>query len=192
LRDVWSVPAEHSPILRTRSPSSGQSARHVPGPRGVTFIELITLTIVILILAMIGIPRVSPIVQNFQLKGAAWQLGGDLRLARQRAVTTQRRFRVCVTGCKITLPAGTYSVEVEQPPMGSLKWSSETGAPARLPPGVCVSANASGTATFAANGMASGNTFTLYNLIGEYQVTVASTGQVTVAAVTGVSPPSCP
>jgi type II secretory pathway pseudopilin PulG len=158
----------------------------------VTFIELITLTIVILILAVIGIPRVSPIVQGFQLKGAAWQLAGDLRLARQRAVATQQRFRICVSSCKITLPVGTYSFEVEGPPLGSLKWRSETGAPVRLPPNVCVSANNPGTATFAANGMASGNTFTLYNLIGEYQVAVASTGQVTVAVVTGVNIPSCP
>ena len=166
--------------------------RRLPGSRGVTFIELIALTIVILILAMIAIPRVSPIVQNFQLKGAAWQLAGDLRLARQRAVTTQRRFRICVTDCKIALPAGTYSFEMEQLPVGSLKWASETGVPTRLPPSVCVSAGGSGMATFAANGMASGNTFTLYNLIGELQVTVASTGQVTVALVTGITPPSCP
>jgi Tfp pilus assembly protein FimT len=176
----------------TGPPPPGHSARRAPWPRGVTLIELITLTIVILILAAIGVPRVSPIVQNFQLKGAAWQLAGDLRLARQRAVTTQRRFRICVSSCTITVPVGAYSVEVEQPPVGSLNWTSETGAPVSLPPGVCVSANNPGTATFAANGMASGNTFTLYNLIGEYQVTVASTGQVAVAVVTGANIPSCP
>ena len=166
--------------------------RRVRGSRGVTLIELVTLTIVVLILAMIAIPGISPIVQNFQLKGAAWQLAGDLRLARQRAVTTQGRFRICVTGCKIALPVGAYSIELEQPPVGSLKWINETGVPTSLPPSVCVSAGGFGTATFAANGMASGNTFTLYNLIGEYQVIVASTGQVTVAPVTGVTPPSCP
>lgn len=158
----------------------------------MTFIELITLTVVILILAMIGIPWVSPIVQGFQLKGAAWQLAGDLRLARQRAVAKQQRFRVCVSSCTIAVPVGTYSVEVENLPVGSLKWWSETGAPVRLPPNVCVSANNPGTATFAANGMASGNTFTLYNLIGEYQVTVGATGEVMVAVVTGVKIPSCP
>lgn len=182
----------HSSTLRTGVPAFRQSKRRASDPRGVTFIELITLTIAILILAMIGIPRISPIVQNFQLKGSAWQLAGDLRLARQRAVTTQRRFRVCVTNCKIALPVGAYSVELEQPPVGSLQWVSETGAPAMLRPGVCVSANGAGTATFAANGMASGNTFTLYNLIGEYQVTVGSTGQVTVAVVTGANIPTCP
>jgi len=166
----------------TGPPSPSRSTHCAPSPRGVTFIELITLTIVILILAMIGVPRVSPIVQQFRLKGAAWQLAGDLRLARQRAVTTQRRFRVCVSSCDISVPEGTYSVEVEQPPVGSLKWTSETGAPARLPPDVTISG---ATATFSANGMASGSTFTLTNLMGSYQVTVTSTGQVTVAVCSG-------
>jgi Tfp pilus assembly protein FimT len=169
----------------------GPSTRRVPWSHGVSFIELITLTAVLLILVMIGIPRVSPVVQQFRLKGAAWQLAGDLRLARQRAVTTQRRFRVCLTGCQISVPVGAYSIEVEHPPVGSLNWTSETGAPVRLPPDVCVSVGGSGIVTFAANGMASGNTFTLYNLIGEYQVIVASTGQVRIAEVTGTTLPSC-
>ncbi len=166
--------------------------RPVLWPHGVTFIEVIAVTAVLLILATIGVPRVSPIVQQFRLKGAAWQLAGDLRLARQRAVTTQRRYRVCVTGCRILVPGGAYSIEMEQSPVGSLNWTNEAGAPTGLPPDVCVSAGGSGIATFAANGMASGNTFRLYNVIGEYQVTVASTGQVRVAAVTGAKAPSCP
>jgi Tfp pilus assembly protein FimT len=163
---------------------SKHSVRQVPGRRGVTFIELITLTIALLILLAIGVPRMSPVVQQFRLKGAAWQLAGDLRLARQRAVTTQRRFRVCVTSCKITVPEGAYSVEVD---LGTpLSWSSETGAPVRLPPDVTITTNA--IAYFTPNGMASAATFTLTNLMGSYQVTVASTGQVTVAVCTGTCP----
>ena len=165
----------------TGPPSPSRSTHCAPWPRGVTFIELITLTIVILILAIIGVPRVSPIVQQFRLKGAAWQLAGDLRLARQRAVTTQRRFRVCVTNCKITVPIGAYSLEME-PTYGSGNFISETGAPARLPPDVTISG---ATATVSANGMASVSTFTLTNLMGSYQVTVTSTGQVTVAVCSG-------
>jgi len=166
----------------TEPPPPGYSAYRAPWPRGVTFIELITLTIAILILASIGVPRVSPIVQQFRLKGAAWQLAGDLRLARQRAVTTQRRFRICVSGCNIAVPVGAYSVEVEQPPVGSLKWSSETSVPVSLPPGVTIAGT---TATFSANGMASGSPFTVTNLMGSYQVTVASTGQVAAAPCSG-------
>ncbi len=165
----------------------GYSPRRAPWPHGVTFIELISLTIAILILASIGVPRISPIVQNFQLKGAAWQLAGDLRLARQRAVTTQRRFRICVSSCRITAPVGAYSVEVEQPPVGSLNWTSETGAPVSLPLGVTVDAGKATAATFTAGGMASGATFTLTNLMGTYQVAVDSTGRV--RACQGTCPP---
>jgi len=84
--------ADRAPTPSFGESPFGGSARRVPRPHGVTFIELIALTLVLLILAMIGIPKISPIVQQFRLKGAAWQLAGDLRLARQRAVTTQRRF----------------------------------------------------------------------------------------------------
>lgn len=152
----------------------------------MTFIELITLTIVILILAAIGVPRVSLIVQQFRLKGAAWQLAGDLRLARQRAVTTQQRFRVCVSNCKISVPEGSYSVEVDIGTPSTPKWISETGAPVRLPPDVTISATDTDS-TFKANGMASGNTFTLSNLMGTYEVRVASTGRVRVCQ--GTCPP---
>lgn len=186
MRDVWPVRAGHRFDPMAGTAPSKHSVRQVPGRRGVTFIELITLTIALLILLAIGVPRMSPVVQQFRLKGAAWQLGGDLRLARQRAVTTQRRFRVCVNSCKITVPVGAYSVEVEDLPLGSLKWRSETGAAVRLPPDVTLTATA--TATFAASGMASGGTFTLTNLMGSYQVTVTSTGQVTVAVCTGTCP----
>ncbi len=163
------------------------SRHHAPWPRGVTFIEFITLTIVILILASIGVPRISPIVQNFQLKGAAWQLGGDLRLARQRAVTLQKRFRVCLASCAITVPGGSYSVEQDVGTPSIPKWASETGAPVGLPPGVTIAAGKATAVTFTAGGMASGATFTLTNLMGTYQVAVDSTGRV--RACQGTCPP---
>ncbi len=183
--------AERSPDPRFGGPAFLPSTRRVRWPHGVTFIELTALLLVLFILAMIGIPRVSPIIQKFRLKGAVWQLAGDLRLARQRAVTTLRRFRVCLTGCQISVPIGAYSIEVEQPPVGSVNWISETGAPVRLPPDVCVRVGGSGIVTYAANGMASGNTFTLSNPIGQYQVIVASTGQVRIAEVAETPTPGC-
>jgi Tfp pilus assembly protein FimT len=140
--------------------------------------ELLTVTIALLILASIGIPRMSPVVQQFRLKGAAWQLAGDLRLARQRSVTTQKRFRLCVTNCAISVPTDTYSVEWDQGSVASPSWRSDTGVAAKLPLDVALSASA--TVTFVPSGMASGSTITLTNLIGTYQVKVGSTGQVTV------------
>ena len=146
------------------------------GGRGVTFIELIILTVAMLILASIGIPRMGPVVQGFRLRGAAWQLAGDLRLARQRAVTSKQRFRICVSSCAIPVKAGEYSLERDIGSPGSPNWTSETGVATRLPPDVTISASA--TATFSSSGMASGSTYTISNLMGDYEVAVAITGQV--------------
>ena len=143
------------------------------GRRGATVVELITLVVLLAILVAIAIPNMSPVVLNYRLRGAAWQLGGDLRLARQRAVTLRKRFRVCVSSCAITVPTGAYSVERED---GS--FVSETGTTIKLPQDVTVSATA--TTTFSINGGASGSTFTLTNIIGTYEVKVGSTGEVRV------------
>jgi Tfp pilus assembly protein FimT len=170
---VW----ESGPASRDPHPSRGE-----PPPRGITLVELTILTITLLIVVCIAIPIVSPTLQQYRLKGAAWQLAGDLRLARQRAVATQKRFRICIGKCKITVPEGGYSVEMELPPAGSLKWTSDTGAPARLPPDVTIDGD---TVTFAANGGADANTFTLASSIGIYQVTVTQTGRIAVTLCQG-------
>ena len=143
------------------------------GRRGATVVELITLVVLLAILVAIAIPNMSPVVLNYRLRGAAWQLGGDLRLARQRAVTLRKRFRVCVSSCAITVPTGAYSVEKKN---GT--WVSDTGTAIKLPQDVTISANA--TTTFSINGGASGSTFTLTNIIGTYEVKVGSTGEVRV------------
>lgn len=163
--------------------SSRQSIHDAPWPRGVTFVELLTLIIVILILVSVGVPRARDVIQGIRLRGAAWQLAGDLRLARQRAVTTQRRFRVCLTQCALSVPPGSYSMEVDVGTSGHANWISETTAPVRLPLDVTVSATA--TPVFMANGMLDpssglGTTFTLTGSIGTYEVRVASTGRVRV------------
>ncbi|MBI2001903.1 MAG: hypothetical protein HYS69_12080, partial [candidate division NC10 bacterium] len=103
--------------------------------------ELITLVVLLAILVAIAIPNMSPVVLNYRLRGAAWQLAGDIRLARQRAVTLRKRFRVCVSSCAITVPTGAYSVERKD---GST-WTSETGTTTKLPQDVTISATATTT-----------------------------------------------
>jgi len=164
-----------------------KASRPANRQRGATLIELVMLSMVLVILAAIAIPNMSPVVQRFRLRGAAWQLAGDLRLARQRAVTIQKRFRVCVTSCAITVPAGSYSLERDDGTVWSPRWISETGATVRLPEGVSLNASAA-AATFNQTGITSGATFTLTNLMGSYQAVVNSTGRV--RACQGTCPPS--
>ena len=149
------------------------------GYRGMTVVELVTVVVLLIILAAIAIPSISPVVLRYRLRGAAWQVAGDLRLARQRAVTIKKRFRLCVTGCDIAVPPGSYSVERDDGPAGGpAVWTNEDSVATRLPPDVAVAANAN--PTFTITGAAGGATMTLSNLVGSYDVVVAQSGRVTV------------
>jgi Tfp pilus assembly protein FimT len=137
---------------------------------------MLTAMFVVLIVVAIGMPFAGSVLRQLRLRSGAWQLASDLRLARQRAVTLHTPLRVCISGCVLAVPAGAYSVEIDQGTTSTPSWASETGTPSRLPEDVGVSGTA--TATFASTGMASGGTFTLTNTAGIYQVAVRSTGQV--------------
>ena len=152
--------------------------------RGVTLLDLVTLVALLVVLAALAIPTISPIVLRYRVRGAAWQVAGDLRLARQRAVTLKKRFKVCVTDCSVPVPPGSYSVEREDVP-GSGTYVSENGIATRLPPQVTIRATAA--PTFKITGTAGGGTITVSNLLGSYQVRVAPSGRVMVCE--GACPP---
>jgi len=155
--------------------------------RGATTIELIVLLVLIVILSALAIPGVSPVVQQLRLRGAAWQVAGDLRLARQRAVTLKQRFRICVaatpsvpnSGCQVNTPLPSYSFDRNSGTANAPVWVSETGAVNRLPQNVTVQSTA--TPVFSELGNAApAATFTLTNFIGTYEVSVGITGRVLV------------
>jgi Tfp pilus assembly protein FimT len=139
---------------------------------------LITIVVLMVIIGAVAIPNISPVVLSYRLRGAAWQVAGDLRLARQRAVTVRKRFRVCVSNCAMAMRAGTYSVERDNGTVSSPNWVNETSALARLPQDVAISSTA--TVTFGVTGIASAGTFTVSNLMGTYTVAVNATGRVRV------------
>jgi Tfp pilus assembly protein FimT len=154
--------------------------------RGVTAIELIIIVSLMVMLAAVAVPTMSPVVMSSRLRGAAWQLAGDLRLTRQKAITFRLRHRVCVANCALlSLSAGQYSIEREQT---FNNWLSDSGGvAAKLPADVTMTTTASGgRVTFDQKGMASGATFTLTNLSGSYEVKIGATGRVRVCQ--GVCP----
>ena len=160
--------------LRLRREAAGRRQ----GSRGVTAVELIILVCLLVILAAIAIPGMSPVVLSGRLRGAAWQLVGDLRLARQMAVTTQKRHRICLSNCTLTVASGCYSFEREE---GANWVSAAGGAATQLPLDVTVSVNTTGNKlTFDEKGMANPGTFTLQNLSGTYNVIIGVTGRVRV------------
>ena len=148
------------------------------GGRGVTALELVTILVLCVIIGAIAIPGMSPVVLSYRLRGAAWQVAGDLRLARQRAVTVRRPFRICVTNCAIGVPAGAYSIERNDGTPSEARWVNEVGTVTRLPADVTISVNQ--TVAFNVTGQTSGGTFTIVNLMGTYRVVVSSTGRVQV------------
>jgi Tfp pilus assembly protein FimT len=141
-------------------------------------VELVIVVALLVIMATIAVPTIGPLVLRSRLRGAAWQVAGDLRLARQRAVTIKQRFQFCLTGCAVPVPSGSYSLEREAGALGSGNWVNENGVATRLPPEVTVTANT--TPKFTLTGTASGATVTLSNFVGVYHVVVAPSGRVQV------------
>lgn len=150
--------------------------------RGVTLVELMVISLLLAIVVAIAIPGINPVMLNLRLRGAAWQVAGDLRLARQRAVTLKKRFRVCVTNCAIPVPAGSYSLERDEGIPGNPDWVSDSGVTTRLARDVTIRSSA--TPTFNEVGTAGPGMVTLTNPVGTYQVAVAQSGRVTVCAGT--------
>ena len=144
------------------------------GQRGVTLIEILIVVTLLVVVAGVAMPWFLGVIESYRLRVAAWELAGDLRLARQKAVTTQVRHRVCFSGCDSPVPAGGYLLEREGAP-----WEVYV-VRADLPDGVAISDNAGGKFTFEAKGGVNGGTATLSSTAGTYQVRTASTGRVRV------------
>lgn len=82
---------------------------------------------VIVVMTAVSIPVLTPRYQTYQMRSAAWQIAGDMRLARQRAVTTRNPYRfVFVADGDATAGASTYNTYVIQysAPQGA-GWTQE-------------------------------------------------------------------
>jgi Tfp pilus assembly protein FimT len=143
--------------------------------RGVSIMEILMVLLALAVMAGMALPSMFRTMEVYRLRGAAWNLAGDLRLARQTAVSTQVRHRFCLSGCDNLVPAGGYLLEREATP------SWELLARVTVPDGVTITTSApGGKITFDTKGGSGMGTTTLTNGTGAYEVVTASTGRVRV------------
>ncbi len=140
---------------------------------GFTFPEMLIAVGLAGIVSAALLPTLTTTVHGYRLRTSAWQLAGDLRAARQKAVTTNRRHRVCFDNCGGAVPADGYLIQREE---GS-RWEIDTAVQPSSK-GVQVRSNA--TITFAHSGEAAGGTVTLMSGPASFQVRTHFTGKVTV------------
>lgn len=156
---------------------------HLHGSKGLTVPELLIAITLIAILAAVSIPVITGILQGYRLRVAAWQLAGDLRLARQKAVSTQVRYRACFTGCSNPVPNPGYVVEREAGAVWQLDFSVDFST---QPVGFNLTVSSPVNPTFNAKGTTGPGTVCLTNPAGTYLVVTAQSGRVQ------VSKGSCP
>jgi Tfp pilus assembly protein FimT len=138
-----------------------------------TMTDLIIGAGLLVLVSAFSLPIMTGTVEAYRLRTAAWRIAGDLRLARQKAVSLNRRHRLCFSNCGAPVPVSGYLIQRD---MGS-GWELESEA--RSPSdGVQVTSNA--TITFAESGEAAGGTVTLSNGSSSFQVRTHFTGKVTI------------
>ena len=144
-----------------------------------TLVELLIAVGIVAVLSAASLPTLTGTIQGYRARTAAWQIASDLRLARAKAVSANRRHRVCFSNCGGPVPTDGYLIQREESP----EWVIDSTV---QPPtnGVQVTSNA--TITFAETGEANGGTVTLISGSGSFQVRTNFTGRVRVC------PGSCP
>lgn len=138
-----------------------------------TLAELLIAVGLVAVISAFSLPTLTGTIDGYRLRSAAWQLAGDLRVARQKAVSTNRRHRVCFNNCGGTVSAGGYLIQRDT---GS-GWEIEAAVP---PPRDKVQVTSNATITFAETGEAAGGTVTLASGASSFQVRTHFTGKVTV------------
>ena len=144
--------------------------------RGISIIEILMVALALAVMAGMAMPSVFRTLEVYRLRAAAWNLAGDLRLARQKAVSLQLDHRICFANCGDAVPAGGYLLQRKNavpPPV----WSVDVRR-ADLPDGLTINPGAVDAVTYDLKGEASGGTIDLTNSVGAYQVKATPSGRV--------------
>ena len=155
---------------------------------GFTYLEALLVALLILILAGISIPLLNPRSQIYRVRAAALQVAGDLRLARQRAVTTRARYRLVFADSAASADPNTYVLQYAIPRGGADTWVQErppaAGSRLRLAEAVQIdpdSTPSTGAITFNPNGsVVPAGTIRLRSAAAIARVRVDSLGRVQV------------
>ncbi len=82
--------------------------------QGLTAMELIIALVIIIILAAVSVPFILGALESYRLRAASWQLAGDLRLVRQKAVSTLKKHRLSFNDQQAQIDRNTYTIEIEE------------------------------------------------------------------------------
>ena len=153
-----------------------KSAPMVGDDKGFSLMELFMVGVALVVLVGMVMPSVFRTLEAYRLRGAAWNLAGDLRLARQKAVSLQLDHRVCFANCVEAVPAGGYLLERKVTAGPPAVWFVDVRR-ADLPDGLTLTSEAD-KVTYDLKGEASGSRVTFTNSAGTYEVVASSSGRV--------------
>lgn len=158
--------------------------------RGFTAVELLIAVAVLVIVTAVATPFILGTIQDYRLRGAAWQVAGDLRLARQKSVSWGKAYRFTFNNKDASSNPNSYIIERNE---GGSSWTMDPAARVYLqnpagPTYVMIdstSTPSSSTLVFSANGTVTPTgTIRLVDGRGKrYEITVNSVGRVTVTKV---------
>jgi len=155
------------------------------GDRGVSIIEILMVALALAVMAGMAMPSVFRTLEVTRLRAAAWNLAGDLRLARQKAVSLQLDHRICFANCDgAAVPAGGYLLQRKVSAGPPAVWFVDVRR-ADLPDGLTLIPEAD-KVTYDLKGEASGSKVTFTNSVGTYEVVASPSGRVRACKV------SCP
>lgn len=141
--------------------------------QGFTLVESLFAVGLIVILSAMSLPTMTGTIAGYRARTAAWQIAGDLRLARAKAVSTNRSHRVCFNGCGASVPTDGYLIQRKE----GNRWVIDSTVQA---PNTAVHVTSKANLTFGASGEGRGGTVTLVSGSRSYEVRAHYTGRVRV------------
>lgn len=159
----------------TGSGRSREDVMRVGDDRGVSLMEILMVVVAVAVMAGMAMPSLLGTMERYRLRAAAWELAGDLRLARQKAVSLQIKHRICLANCCNAVPVGGYLLE-RQDTTDPCGWKLDLSR-SDLPNGLTVTWTGD-KVWYDTKGEASGSTVTLTNSVGTFEVVAAPSGRV--------------